>query len=93
MANQNAAIRHSDLERTSVAARQGTVAGMRAVLMAAMPAAFALALLVGTPTLARLEHDYIRYILASVADNRTQAACVLGIVRRTLYRKLEEPES
>jgi DNA-binding NtrC family response regulator len=45
------------------------------------------------PTLARLEHDYIRYILESVGDNKTEAASILGIDRRTLYRKLEEPES
>ena len=45
------------------------------------------------PTLARLEHDYIRYILESVSDNKTEAATILGIDRRTLYRKLEEPES
>jgi len=42
------------------------------------------------PTLAQLEHDYIRHILASVADNKTEAAGILGIDRRTLYRKLEE---
>ena len=42
------------------------------------------------PTLAQLEHDYIRHILASVADNKTEAASILGIDRRTLYRKLEE---
>jgi DNA-binding NtrC family response regulator len=45
------------------------------------------------PKLAQLEHDYIRYILASVGDNKTEAATILGIDRRTLYRKLEEPES
>jgi DNA-binding NtrC family response regulator len=42
------------------------------------------------PTLAQLEHDYIRYILAFVADNKTEAANILGIDRRTLYRKLED---
>jgi DNA-binding NtrC family response regulator len=45
------------------------------------------------PTLARLEHGYIRYILESVGDNKSEAANILGIDRRTLYRKLEEPES
>ena len=45
------------------------------------------------PTLARLEHDYIRYVLESVADNKSEAAGILGIDRRTLYRKLEEPEN
>ena len=44
------------------------------------------------PTLAQLEHDYIRYILASVANNKSEAATILGIDRRTLYRKLEETE-
>jgi DNA-binding NtrC family response regulator len=41
------------------------------------------------PTLAELERDYIRYVLACVADNKTEAANILGIDRRTLYRKLE----
>jgi two-component system response regulator HydG len=44
------------------------------------------------PTLAQLEHDYIRYILACVADNKTEAANILGIDRRTLYRKLEDTD-
>jgi transcriptional regulator with PAS, ATPase and Fis domain len=45
------------------------------------------------PTLAKLEHDYIRYVLNSVDDNKTEAAGILGIDRRTLYRKLEDDDS
>jgi len=49
------------------------------------------------PTLLRLNtsivYTEIKNALASVADNKTEAASILGIDRRTLYRKLEEPES
>lgn len=47
----------------------------------------------GRPTLAQLERDYIQFILASVAGNKTEAAAILGIDRRTLHRKLEESAS
>jgi DNA-binding NtrC family response regulator len=40
-------------------------------------------------TLEQIEDDYIQFILASVEGNRGEAARILGIDRKTLYRKLE----
>lgn len=42
--------------------------------------------------LADLERRYIREVLAQTGGNKQQAARVLGIDRRTLYRKLEDAE-
>jgi DNA-binding NtrC family response regulator len=39
-------------------------------------------------TLEELEHEYIGAIMASVGGNKTEAANLLGIDRKTLYRKL-----
>jgi len=44
-------------------------------------------------TLDEMEREYVRLVLASVAGNKTEAAAMLGIDRKTLYRKLEEPEA
>ena len=44
-------------------------------------------------SLDQLEREYVRLILASVGGNKTEAAAILQIDRKTLYRKLEEPES
>ena len=41
-------------------------------------------------TLDELEKAYILRALERVEDNRTQAAQILGIGRRTLYRKLQD---
>jgi DNA-binding NtrC family response regulator len=41
-------------------------------------------------TLADVETDYIRLILASVNGNKTRAAEILGIDRKTLREKLRE---
>lgn len=41
------------------------------------------------PTLEQLEGDYIHFVLASVQGNRGEAARILGIDRKTLYRKLQ----
>ncbi len=41
------------------------------------------------PTLEQLEGDYIHFVLAAVGGNRGEAAVILGIDRKTLYRKLE----
>jgi len=37
----------------------------------------------------QLEHQYIHAILDSVKGNKTEAANILGIDRKTLYRKLD----
>ena len=44
------------------------------------------------PTLAELEHRYIRYVLDKVGGNKRRAAAMLDVSRRTLYRKLDEEE-
>jgi two-component system, NtrC family, response regulator AtoC len=42
-------------------------------------------------TLDEMERRYVRQVLASVSGNKTHAARVLGIDRRSLYRRLETP--
>ncbi|HSP01448.1 MAG TPA: sigma-54 dependent transcriptional regulator, partial [Thioalkalivibrio sp.] len=42
------------------------------------------------PTLAQVEDRYIRHVLDRLEGNKQQAARVLGIGRRTLYRRLGE---
>ena len=42
------------------------------------------------PTLAQFERRYIDQVLSQVGDNRTLAARILGVDRKTLYRKLKE---
>lgn len=46
----------------------------------------------GVP-LAVVEEEYIRSVLTAMDGNKARAARVLGINRRTLYRKLENPTS
>jgi DNA-binding protein Fis len=41
------------------------------------------------PTLATLERRYVHQVLEVVEGNKTAAAKVLGVDRRTLYRMLE----
>jgi DNA-binding NtrC family response regulator len=36
-----------------------------------------------------MERRYIRKVLAAVGGNKTQAARILGLDRRTLYRRIE----
>jgi len=43
-------------------------------------------------TLAEVEAEYIRNVLASVGGNRTRAAEILGIDRKTLREKLKDPK-
>ena len=38
-----------------------------------------------------MERRYVRQVLARVGGNKTHAARVLGIDRRSLYRRLETP--
>ena len=40
-------------------------------------------------TLADVEEDQIRKVLAATGGNKSKAAQILGIERKTLYRKLE----
>lgn len=42
--------------------------------------------------LSEIERHYIRRVMETVAGNRSQAAGILGIGRKTLYRKLKEYE-
>jgi two-component system response regulator HydG len=42
------------------------------------------------PTLAEVERRYVREVMDAVGNNRTQAARVLGIDRRSLFRRLHE---
>ena len=44
-------------------------------------------------TLDEMERRYVRQVLESVHGNKTHAARVLGIDRRSLYRRLESPTS
>ena len=44
-------------------------------------------------TLDEMERRYVRQVLASVSGNKTHAARVLGIDRRSLYRRLEAPRT
>ncbi len=43
-------------------------------------------------SLDRLEREYVRAILSSVNGNKREAAAILQIDRKTLYRKIEESE-
>jgi two-component system response regulator AtoC len=43
---------------------------------------------VSRPTLARVEAEYIREILAATKGNKTEAARILGISRKNLYERL-----
>ncbi len=45
--------------------------------------------LVKSHTLEELEKEYIRHILSQVKGNRSRTAEILGIDRKTLYRKLK----
>ena len=45
------------------------------------------------PTLDEMERRYIDRVLSSVAENRSAAARILGIDRRTLMRKLASRRS
>jgi DNA-binding protein Fis len=42
--------------------------------------------------LSEIEKHHIRRVMDSVDANRSQAAAILGIGRKTLYRKLKEYE-
>jgi len=44
-------------------------------------------------TLHEMERRYVRQVLTAVGGNKTHAARILGIDRRSLYRRLEEPRA
>jgi DNA-binding NtrC family response regulator len=78
------------LERLAVEARGGTID------VADLPPAFRKRsvsleepLFTGLPSLEEMEKRYLRHVLAAVKGNRSRAAEVLGIDRRTLYRMAE----
>jgi len=43
-------------------------------------------------SLDEVEREYLRVVLAGVNGNKTEAAAILGVDRKTLYRKLEEAD-
>jgi DNA-binding NtrC family response regulator len=78
------------LERLAVEARGGTID------VADLPPAFRERkasleepLFTGLPSLEEMEKRYLRHVLSAVKSNRSRAAEVLGIDRRTLYRMAE----
>jgi DNA-binding NtrC family response regulator len=44
-------------------------------------------------TLADMEAEYVQNVLASVGGNKSRAAEILGIDRKTLRKRLKHPES
>jgi DNA-binding NtrC family response regulator len=42
-------------------------------------------------TMDEMERRYVRHVLKAVGGNKTHAARILGMDRRSLYRRLEEP--
>jgi len=44
-------------------------------------------------SLEEFERGYIRAVVDAVNGNKTEAASILRIDRKTLYRKLEEPSN
>ena len=44
-------------------------------------------------SLAELENRYIKHVLQMVGNNRSRAARLLGLDRKTLYRKLKAEEA
>ena len=79
------------LERLTVAARGGTidVPDLPESLRGRRVPAMEEAVFAGLPSLDEMEKRYLRHVLAAVRGNRSRAAEVLGIDRRTLYRMAE----
>jgi DNA-binding NtrC family response regulator len=74
------------MERLTILAPNGRIdePAARAAVMATEPREHA------TETLADAEMDQIRKVLSATGGNKTRAARILGIERKTLYRKLEK---
>jgi DNA-binding NtrC family response regulator len=78
------------LERVALACRGGVLdVGDLPPHLAARPPSLETPLFAGLPTLEELERRYLRHVLAALKGNRSRAADVLGIDRRTLYRMAE----
>ena len=79
------------LERLAVSARGDAIdaADLPAAMRERRAPAMEEALFTGLPSLDEIEKRYLRHVLATVRGNRSRAAEVLGIDRRTLYRMAE----
>ncbi len=78
------------LERLAVGARGAAIdAGDLPETFRQRPPRLEAPLFAGLPTLEEMEKRYLRHVLAEVKGNRSRAAEVLGIDRRTLYRMAE----
>ena len=78
------------LERLAVEARGGTIdVADLPPFFRERPPALEEPLFTGLPSLEEVEKRYLRHVLAAVKGNRSRAAEVLGIDRRTLYRMAE----
>jgi DNA-binding NtrC family response regulator len=78
------------LERLVAEARGATLdVGDLPPAFRSRPASLEQPLFAGLPKLEELESRYLRHVLAEVKGNRSRAAEVLGIDRRTLYRMAE----
>ena len=78
------------LERLVAEARGGTIDVTELPpAFRARPASLEEPLFAGLPRLEELEKRYLKHVLAEVKGNRSRAAEVLGIDRRTLYRMAE----
>ncbi len=73
------------MERLTILAPQGRIdeSAVKDAIEATEPREF------GGETLADAEADQIRRVLAATGGNKSRAAKILGIERKTLYRKLE----
>jgi DNA-binding NtrC family response regulator len=79
------------LEQLVVAARTGTieVEDLPPAFRERPPATLEAPLFAGLPSLEEMEKRYVRHVLAALQGNRSRAAEVLGVDRRTLYRMME----
>lgn len=57
------------------------------------PVSLPVSLIDDRPSLAELERRYIQLVLAETDGNKSRAAEILGIDRRTIYRYLEPANS
>jgi DNA-binding NtrC family response regulator len=79
------------LERATILAGAGPIESDHIMITGAAPgdAANRLRSLVGEKTLSEIEEEMIRHALEAAGGNKSRAAELLGITRRTLYSRLE----